>query len=94
MKLVLSWLREFTDVQSTPEQLAEALTMRGLEVRGIERWGASWDRIVVGELVEVGPHPRADRLQLTKVRIGGGELLNVVCGARNIRSEEHTSELQ
>ena len=84
MKLVLSWLREFTDVQSTPEQLAEALTMRGLEVRGIERWGASWDRIVVGELVEVGPHPRADRLQLTKVRIGGGELLNVVCGARNI----------
>ena len=84
MKLVLSWLREFTDVQSTPEQLAEALTMRGLEVRGIERWGASWDRIVVGELVEVGPHPRADRLQLTKVRIGKSSVLEVVCGARNI----------
>ena len=64
MRLPLSWLREFTDVQSTPEQLADALSMRGLEVRGIERWGADWNQIVVGELLEVGPHPRADRLQL------------------------------
>ena len=84
MRLPLSWLREFTDLQLSPEQLAEALTLRGLEVRGIERWGATWNHIVVGELLEVGPHPRADRLQLTKVRIGGDEVLHVVCGARNI----------
>ncbi len=84
MRLPLSWLREFTDVQLTPEQLADALTLRGLEVRGIERWGATWNHIVIGELLEVGPHPRADRLQLTKVRIGKDEVLNVVCGARNI----------
>lgn len=84
MKIPLSWLREFTDVQLTAEQLADALTLRGLEVRSVERWGANWNKMVVGELVEVGPHPKADRLQLTKVRIGDGPILNIVCGARNI----------
>jgi phenylalanyl-tRNA synthetase beta chain len=84
MKIPLSWLREFTDVQLTAEQLADALTLRGLEVRGVERWGANWNKMVVGELLEVGPHPKADRLQLTKVRIGDGPILNIVCGARNI----------
>ena len=84
MKAPLSWLREFTDVQLTAEQLAEALTLRGLEVRGVERWGAQWNKMVVGEILEVGPHPKADRLQLTKVRIGDGPILNIVCGARNI----------
>jgi phenylalanyl-tRNA synthetase beta chain len=84
MKIPLSWLREFTDVQLTAEQLADALTLRGLEVRGVERWGANWNKMVVGELLEVAPHPKADRLQLTKVRIGDGPILNIVCGARNI----------
>ncbi|NBW31842.1 MAG: phenylalanine--tRNA ligase subunit beta [bacterium] len=84
MKIPLSWLREFTDVQLTAEQLADALTLRGLEVRGVERWGANWSKMVVGELLEVAPHPKADRLQLTKVRIGDGPILNIVCGARNI----------
>lgn len=84
MKIPLSWLREFTDVQLSVEQLADALTLRGLEVRGVERWGANWSKMVVGELLEVGPHPKADRLQLTKVRIGDGPILNIVCGARNI----------
>jgi phenylalanyl-tRNA synthetase beta chain len=84
MKVPLSWLREFTDLQLTAEQLADALTLRGLEVRGVERWGANWNKMVVGELLEVGPHPKADRLQLTKVRIGDGPILNIVCGARNI----------
>lgn len=84
MRVPLSWLREFVDVQLTPEQLADALTLRGLEVRGLDRWGGNWGKMVVGELLEVSPHPRADRLQLTKVRIGNDQLLEVVCGARNI----------
>ena len=84
MRVPISWLREFTDIQLTPEQLADALMLRGLEVQGLERWGGHWGAFVVGELLEVGPHPRADRLQVTKVRVGAGEVLNVVCGARNI----------
>ncbi len=84
MRVLLSWLREFVDVQLTPEQLADALMLRGLEVRGLERWGSTWQTMVVGELLEVAPHPRADRLLLTKVRVGKEQVLEVVCGARNI----------
>jgi phenylalanyl-tRNA synthetase beta chain len=84
MRVPISWLRELVDVQLTPEQLADALTLRGLEVRSVERWGGAWNKMVVGELLEVGPHPRADRLQLTKVRVGKDQVLEVVCGARNI----------
>ena len=84
MRVPLTWLREFVDVQMSAAELADALTLRGLEVRNIERWGAHWEKMVVGELLEVAPHPKADRLQLTKVRIGDGPILNIVCGARNI----------
>ena len=42
MKIPLSWLRELVDIQLTTEQLADALTLRGLEVRGVERWGGHW----------------------------------------------------
>ncbi|HVL54560.1 MAG TPA: phenylalanine--tRNA ligase subunit beta, partial [Vitreimonas sp.] len=84
MRVPLSWLRDYVDVDLTPEQLAERLTLLGMEVKGIERWGAEWRNVVVGELLEVGPHPRADRLSLTRVTVGDGEALDIVCGATNI----------
>src|SRR5947199_7541212 len=86
MRVPLSWLREFVDVDWTPEQLAERLTLLGMEVKGIERWGADWQNVVVGELLSVEKHPRADRLSLTTVRISadGGTPLAIVCGATNI----------
>src|SRR5688500_15892633 len=84
MKVPLSWLRDYVDVELTPEQLAERLTLLGMEVKGIERRGADWRNVVVGELLEVGPHPRADRLQTTRVRVGDGVVLDIVCGATNI----------
>ena len=85
MRVPLAWLREFVDVQLTPEQLAERLTLLGMEVKGIERWGADWDGVVTGELLTVDKHPRADRLHLTTVTLGdGGEPLSIVCGATNI----------
>src|SRR5918994_7959280 len=55
-----------------------------MEVKGIERWGADWQNVVVGELLAVEPHPRADRLSLTRVAVGDGEPLEIVCGATNI----------
>src|SRR5918994_5885877 len=55
-----------------------------MEVKGIERWGADWQNVVVGELLSVEPHPRADRLSLTRVTVGSGEPLEIVCGATNI----------
>ena len=84
MRVPLSWLRDYVDIQLTPEQLAERLTLLGMEVKGLERWGADWENVVVGELLSVEPHPQADRLSLTRVSVGSGEPLEIVCGATNI----------
>ena len=84
MRVPLSWLRDYVDVDLAPEVLAERLTLLGMEVKGIERWGAEWRNVVVGELLSVEKHPRADRLSLTTVRVGDGEPLDIVCGATNI----------
>ncbi len=84
MRVPLSWLREFVDVELSPEALAERLTLLGMEVRGLETWGADWRNVVVGELLAVERHPRADRLSLTRVDVGSGEPLDIVCGATNI----------
>jgi phenylalanyl-tRNA synthetase beta chain len=84
MRVPLSWLRDYVDFDLTPEQLAERLTLLGIEVKGIEKWGSDWRNVVVGELLTVEKHPRADRLSLTTVTIGSGEPLEIVCGATNI----------
>ena len=84
MRVPLSWLRDYVDVQLSPEQLAERLTLLGMEVKSIEAWGGDWDNVVIGELLSVVRHPRADRLSLTRVDVGSGEALEIVCGATNI----------
>jgi phenylalanyl-tRNA synthetase beta chain len=84
VRVPLSWLREYVDVELEPEALAERLTLLGIEVNGIERWGSDWRNVVVGELLTVEKHPRADRLSVTTVTLGTGEPLEIVCGATNI----------
>ncbi len=84
MRVPLSWLREFVDVNVTPEQLSERLTLLGMEVKAIIHWGEDWQNVVIGELLTVERHPNADRLSLTTVTIGDGEPLEIVCGATNI----------
>lgn len=84
MRVPLSWLREFVDIDLTPEQLAERLTLLGMEVQGIERIGDEWQNVVVGELLEVAKHPNSNRLSLTRVDVGDGVERSIVCGATNI----------
>ncbi len=84
MRVPLAWLREFVDFDLEPKVLADRLTMLGMEVKGIETWGGDWRNVVVGELLAVERHPRADRLSLTRVYVGSGEPLEIVCGATNI----------
>ena len=85
MRVPISWLREYVDVELSPDELAERLTLLGMEVSAIERIGGDWQRVVVGELLEVAPHPHSNRLSLTRVRIGEGDPeLSIVCGATNI----------
>ena len=85
MKAPLSWLREYVPIASPVRELAEKLTMSGNEVGGIEATGGTWEGIVVGRIVEIRPHPNADRLQLVTVDYGSGTS-TVVCGAFNIRT--------
>ncbi|HEY8772598.1 MAG TPA: phenylalanine--tRNA ligase subunit beta, partial [Candidatus Limnocylindria bacterium] len=84
MLVPLSWLREYVDVDLSPQALAEALTLRGLEVSGTEVSGADWTDVVVGRLLSVERHPNADKLWLTTVDVGSGQPLQIVCGADNI----------
>jgi phenylalanyl-tRNA synthetase beta chain len=86
MKIPLSWLRDYVDITLPVEELAERLTLAGMEVESIERVGSDWSRehIFVGQIVEVRPHPNADRLTLATVEYGREQPLTVVTGAPNL----------
>jgi phenylalanyl-tRNA synthetase beta chain len=84
MRVPLTWLRDYVDITLSPAELAERLTLRGMEVSGIETTGADWTDVVVGRLLSVEQHPNADTLWLTSVDVGEGEPLQIVCGATNI----------
>ncbi len=82
MKVPLSWLQDYVDVDLPAVELAHRLTMAGVEVGEVVRLGG-WNDCVVGLVENVRPHPQADRLSLCRVNTGTGEL-EVVCGAPNV----------
>jgi len=86
MRIPLSWLGDHVDITLPVEELAERLTLAGMEVESIERIGTEWSRehIFVGQVLEVKPHPNADRLTLATVAYGTGRPLTVVTGAPNL----------
>lgn len=85
MKFSELWLREWVDPKISTEELCHQLTMAGLEVDDCHPVAPNFDGVVVGYVIECGPHPNADKLQVTKVDVGQSELLEIVCGARNCR---------
>ncbi|MEE9371632.1 MAG: phenylalanine--tRNA ligase subunit beta [Saprospiraceae bacterium] len=87
MKISLHWLKDHIDIDIDPPKLGEILTAIGLEVEGIdeiETVSGGLRGLVVGQIMECGKHPNADRLSLTKVDIGDGTLKTIVCGAPNV----------
>ncbi|MES2133070.1 MAG: phenylalanine--tRNA ligase subunit beta [Bacteroidota bacterium] len=87
MKISYNWLKTLIKIDLTPEQISEYLTDSGLEVEGMESFESvkgGLQGIVIGEVVEKEKHPDADKLSITKVNVGGSELLNIVCGAPNV----------
>jgi phenylalanyl-tRNA synthetase beta chain len=85
VRVPISWLRDYVDFDLPVERLAERLTLLGMEVQSISTIGSDWASVVVGELLEVAPHPNADRLSLTQVRVSDSDApLSIVCGATNI----------
>ncbi len=85
MRVSLNWLRRYVDVEETPERLANDLTMFGLNVEEFHSREATFSGVVFGVVRDVQRHPKADRLSLCTVDVGGGELLPIVCGASNVR---------
>ena len=85
MQFPESWLREFCNPPLTTQQLADTLTMAGLEVEELKPVAPPFKKIVVGEIKSAAKHPNADKLQVCEVDVGQGALLNIVCGAPNAR---------
>jgi len=83
MKFTLDWLKEHLDTTATADEIAEALTMIGLEVESVEDPAARLRPFVVAYVVSAAPHPNSDHLKVCKVDAGTGTLIDVVCGAPN-----------
>jgi len=85
MKISENWLRERVPLTADHDTLVERLNMIGHEVESVERVGGGLANVVVAQIVECAKHPEADRLQVCQVDAGGGETLQIVCGAPNAR---------
>jgi len=87
MKISYNWLSNYIDTGLDPQETAEKLTSVGLEVEGLEHYSTlpkGIENLIVGHILELNQHPNADLLKLTKVDVGNGEPLSIVCGAPNV----------
>ena len=84
MKISEQWLRQWVNPNNSSEQLAEKLTMAGLEIDDRFAVARAFSGVVVGEVISVEQHPDADKLRVTQVNIGAAERLQIVCGAPNV----------
>ena len=86
MQFSENWLRQYVNPSLDSEALGHALTMAGLEVEGLQPVAATFNKVVVAQIISAEKHPDADRLQVCKVDVGSGESLQIVCGAANARA--------
>jgi phenylalanyl-tRNA synthetase beta chain len=85
VKVTYSWLEEYTPL-AAPEELAKQLTMAGLEVESVTPVAPPFSGVVVGEVLESGPHPDAEKLSACQVTTDGSNRLQIICGAKNVRA--------
>ncbi len=86
MRFSKAWIEEWVDTGLTSSELSDVITMAGLEVDTVEKVAGDFDHVVVGCVRECADHPDSDHLHVTKVDVGTGELLDIVCGAPNCRT--------
>ncbi|MDI3257546.1 MAG: phenylalanine--tRNA ligase subunit beta [Kyrpidia sp.] len=85
MNVSYRWLQEWIDLTDlSPDQVADLLTRHGVAVEAVRSLNPGLEQVVVGEVLSVEPHPEADRLRVCRVDVGGGEPLQIVCGAPNV----------
>jgi len=82
----LSWLKKYVPVSLTAKELAHRFAMAGTDIGGVNEIGAHWDRnkVMVGHVLKIEPHPNADRLTMPTIDLGNGETATVVCGGPNL----------
>ncbi len=85
MKLSKLWLREWVNFSLTEQELADQLTMAGLEVDAVNPVAGEFTHVIVAEVLSTKPHPDADKLTLCEVNINAATPLKIVCGAANVR---------
>src|SRR5262245_56847842 len=85
MKVTLNWLKQYVEFNWSPEELAERLTMLGIEVEGVQKLSGEFEGIVVAQVITRDKHPNADKLSLCRVNDGKGER-QIVCGAHNFKA--------
>ena len=88
MKAPLKWLKDYVDINVSPKEFSDAMTLSGSKVEGIEVQGEEISKVVVGKIISIEKHPDADKLQVTKVDIGS-EVIQVVTGAQNIKLNDY-----
>src|SRR5438270_491773 len=91
MKFSVNWLREFVEAPPSVDELAELLTMSGMEIEGIEKRGANFENVVVAQINASSQHPNADRLSVCQVDDGTGQPRQIVCGAKNYKVGDKVS---
>src|SRR6266478_7679934 len=84
MKATFNWLKQYVDFDWSPEELAERLTMLGVEVEGAQKLGGEFEGVVVAQILSSDKHPNADKLSVCRVADGKGER-QIVCGAKNYK---------
>jgi len=85
MKISLNWIREFVEVKASPQEIADRLTLAGLEIEKVEDQGRGLDKVVTATILKRDKHPNADRLSLCEVRVGS-QIHSIVCGADNMKA--------
>jgi phenylalanyl-tRNA synthetase beta chain len=85
MKVTLNWLKQYVDFDWSPDELAERLTMLGVEVEGVDKVAGAFEGVVVAQVITRDKHPNADKLSLCRVNDGKGER-QIVCGAQNFKA--------
>lgn len=86
MNLPMSWLKDYMDIDVSPKEFSDAMTMSGSKVEGYESMGDSIDKVVAGKILTCEDHPDSDHLHVTTVDAGTGETLQIVCGAPNCKA--------
>ncbi len=84
MRASFKWLQDYVEINETPEKLADMLTMAGISVAAVEPLGQNITGVVTGKVLEIAPHPDADKLSVCKIDIAT-EVLTIVTGATNVR---------